>query len=60
MYRWIWRRLPFGAPGKVASMALLLAAVVALLWFIAFPVVDRLLPTNDGRVTAPVGTTQPR
>ena len=41
-------------------MALLLAAVVALLWFIAFPVVDRWLPTNDGRVTAPVGTTQPR
>ena len=47
MYAWIWRRLPFGTPGKVVSSALLILAVVALLWFVIFPAIDPILPFNS-------------
>ena len=57
MYRWIWTRLPFGPPGKLASMAALLVGVVALLWFAVFPAVDPLLPSNNVQVTAPHSAT---
>ena len=51
MYGWIWRKLPFGLPGKLIGSVLLVAATVAVLWFWVFPVVDSLLPTNDVQVT---------
>jgi hypothetical protein len=51
MYGWIWRRLPFGLPGKMIGSALLIAAVVAVLWFWVFPAADPLLPFNDVEVT---------
>ena len=31
MYGWIWRRLPFGMPGKIVGSALLIAAAAAVL-----------------------------
>jgi hypothetical protein len=51
MYGWIWRRLPFGLPGKMIGSALLTAAVVAVLRFWVFPAADPLLPFNDVQVT---------
>ena len=56
MYRWIWDRMPFGVPGKLAGMAMLLVGVVGLLWFVIFPAADPLLPFNNVQVTAPHGS----
>lgn len=56
MYVWIWRHLPGGLPGKVAGSVVLLAAAVALLFFVVFPWVEPRLPFND--VTVDNGTTQ--
>ncbi len=47
MYGWIWRRLPGGAPGKVIGSAILILAVVALLFLVVFPYVEPRLPFND-------------
>jgi len=51
MYGWIWRRLPFGLPGKLAGSVLLVTAVVALLWYVVFPWAEPLLPFDDVQVT---------
>ena len=56
MYRFIWDRLPFRGPGKLAGVAVLLVGVVALLWFVVFPAADALLPFNNVQVTAPNGS----
>lgn len=53
MYAWIWRKLPYGVPGKLAGVLVFLAGVVGLLWYGVFPVVDRHLPFNDVQVTTP-------
>ncbi len=50
MYAWIWRKLPFGVPGKLAGSAVLLAAVAALLWYVVFPWATPLLPFDDVQV----------
>ena len=47
MYGWIWRHLPGGLPGKLLGSAVLLAAAVLALWFVAFPVVEDKMPFND-------------
>jgi len=47
MYVWIWRKLPGGLPGKVAGSAILVLAVVALLFLVVFPWVEPRLPFND-------------
>lgn len=51
MYAWIWRRLPFGLPGKLAGSALLITAAAALLWYVVFPWAEPLLPFDDVQVT---------
>jgi hypothetical protein len=50
MYVWIWRRLPGGLPGKLAGSLVLLAAALALLFFIVFPWAERRLPFQDNTV----------
>lgn len=63
MYAWIWRRLPFGLPGKLIGSALLIGGAVALLWFVVFPWAEPWLPpyddvqvTQDGEIPgAPAG-----
>ncbi len=50
MYGWIWRRLPFGLPGKLIGATLLVAVVVAVLWFWVFPAAEPLLPFDDVQV----------
>jgi hypothetical protein len=47
VYGWIWRRLPGGAPSKVIGSAILILAVVALLFLVVFPYVEPRLPFND-------------
>ncbi|HVF21190.1 MAG TPA: hypothetical protein VNA14_13250 [Mycobacteriales bacterium] len=47
MYAWIWRRLPGGLAGKLLGSALLLAAALALLFFVVFPWAEPRLPFND-------------
>jgi hypothetical protein len=37
MYAWIWRRLPGRPRVKAAWAALLVLALIALLWFLVFP-----------------------
>jgi hypothetical protein len=51
MYNWIWRRLPFGLPGKVAGSLALALATVALLWYVVFPWAEPLMPFDDVQVT---------
>ena len=51
MYAWIWRRLPFGLPGKIIGSLALVAATGALLWFVIFPWAEPLLPFDDVQVT---------
>ncbi|GIG64286.1 hypothetical protein [Phytomonospora endophytica] len=50
MYGWIWRKLPFGVPGKVTGMLVLLGGIGALLWFFAFPRLEPLLPFDDSQI----------
>ncbi|HST67767.1 MAG TPA: hypothetical protein VLM05_21530 [Mycobacteriales bacterium] len=47
MYVWIWRKLPGGLPGKLVGSAILVLAVVALLFLVVFPYVEPRLPFND-------------
>ena len=51
MYGWIWRKLPFGIPGKVIGSFLLIGIVVAALWLKGFPAAEPLLPFDDVNVT---------
>ena len=53
MYVWIWRRLPGGLPGKLAGSLVLLAGVLALLFFLVFPWAEKRLPFNDVSVDKP-------
>jgi hypothetical protein len=47
MYVWLWRKLPGGVPGKVALCAVIVLAVVALLFFVVFPWADPRLPWSQ-------------
>ncbi len=51
MYAWIWRRLPFGLPGKIIGSALLVTAVGLLLWYVVFPAIDPYISFNDSVLT---------
>jgi hypothetical protein len=51
MYAWIWRRLPFGLPGKIIGSLLLTAVAVSLLWYLVFPAAEPLLPFDDVNVS---------
>jgi hypothetical protein len=55
MYAWIWRKLPYGVPGKVAGIVVALGGIVGLLWYGLFPIADRHLPNNNVQVTQPGG-----
>ena len=50
MYAWIWRKLPFGLPGKITGSLLLVATVGVLLWYVIFPWATPLLPFDDVQV----------
>ena len=50
MYGWLWRSYPGGLAGKLLWSLLTLAAALALLFFVVFPRVERLLPFQDVNV----------
>lgn len=54
MYGWLWRSFPGGLVGKVLCSLLLLAAALALLFFVVFPRVEQRLPYQD--VTVDTGS----
>ena len=37
MYGWLWRTLPGGTATRASTMIVLIAALVAALWFVASP-----------------------
>jgi hypothetical protein len=47
MYSWLWRHLPGPLVARLLQTLVLLAAAVALLFFVVFPAVEPLLPYND-------------
>jgi predicted small integral membrane protein len=47
MYLWLWHRLPGQVAAKAASIALIAAAVLALLWFFVFPWAAVTLPVDS-------------
>ncbi|MBU3976646.1 hypothetical protein [Propionicimonas sp.] len=49
-YGWLWRVLPGPKALKVVQVALLLIAVVAVLFTWVFPVIAPLMPFNDTTV----------
>jgi hypothetical protein len=51
MYVWIWRHLPGPLAVRLGETLLLLLAVIALLLFVIFPIVEPHLPINN--VTVP-------
>ncbi|SCL59826.1 hypothetical protein GA0070606_3170 [Micromonospora citrea] len=55
MYGWIWRKLPFGLPGKLVGSLLIASAMMALLWYVVFPWAEPLLPFDDVQVTQDSG-----
>jgi hypothetical protein len=57
VYGWIWRKLPYGVPGKLVGLALALAGIGGILWYGVFPIVDRYLPNNGVQVIQPGGDT---
>lgn len=50
MYAWIWRKLPYGLPGKLVGSVLLVSVAVSLLWYVVFPWAEPLLPFDDVQV----------
>jgi hypothetical protein len=51
MYVWIWRHLPGPLALRLAQTLVLMLAVIALLLFVIFPIVDAHLPISQ--VTVP-------
>jgi hypothetical protein len=51
LYEWLWHRLPGGPGSKVFSLMLIVALVVALLWYFVFPWAALHLPIDRVGVT---------
>jgi hypothetical protein len=51
VYGWLWRHLPGGNASKFASLAVIVALVVAALWFLVFPWAVLHLPIDRVGVT---------
>lgn len=46
MYGWMWHRLPGGTAARAATMAVIVLAAVAALWFLVFPWASIHLPVD--------------
>lgn len=51
MYSWIWQMLPGPFVVKLIEALVLVAAVLALLFFVVFPWAEPRLPFNDVTAT---------
>ncbi|MEV5557270.1 hypothetical protein AB0L44_26755 [Nonomuraea wenchangensis] len=47
MYAWLWRRLPGPLPRRILTAAVLVTAVVAVLWFVVFPLLEPLVTLDE-------------
>lgn len=47
MYVWFWRHLPGPTAVRLLLSALVLSALVLLLFFVVFPQIEPLLPIGD-------------
>ncbi|MBF8185611.1 hypothetical protein ITP53_07645 [Nonomuraea sp. K274] len=47
MYPWLWRRLPGRGRTRVLTAAVLVAAVVAVLWYVVFPLMEPLVTLDE-------------
>lgn len=47
MYGWIWRQLPGPFALKLVEAVVIVAAIVAVLFFVVFPWAEPRLPFND-------------
>jgi hypothetical protein len=47
MYAWLWRHLPGPLAVRILLAVVLACGVVALLFFVVFPVVSPLVPFNN-------------
>ena len=56
MYAWLWRKLPYGLPGKITGALFLSGLLVTLLWFVVFPWAEPILPFDDVQVGDDYGT----
>ncbi len=59
MYAWIWKKLPFGLPGKIIGSLALTAGAFALLWFVLFPAVRPHMPWSNIDPAGGVNVEQP-
>ena len=60
MYGWLWHHLPGPLVLRLLQLTVLLAGVLALLFFVVFPQVESLLPYNDVTVKpGPQATSSP-
>jgi hypothetical protein len=50
VYGWLWRVLPGRTPVKLLTSLLLVVAVLAVLFFVVFPVVEVHLPSTQVNV----------
>lgn len=53
MYGWMWRHLPGPVAVRLLLALVLLAGVLALLFFEVFPAAENLLPFGDVTVQTP-------
>ncbi|MCK2214374.1 hypothetical protein MF672_011305 [Actinomadura sp. ATCC 31491] len=47
MYAWLWRRLPGPLPRRLLTAAVLVGAVVAVLWYVVFPLLEPLVTLDE-------------
>jgi hypothetical protein len=59
VYSWIWKKLPFGLPGKIIGSVALSVGAFALLWFVLFPAVRPHMPWSNVDPAGGVNVDQP-
>lgn len=47
MYGWLWRSLPGGTGAKLLAAAVLVAVVVAVLWYVVFPLLEPAVTLDE-------------
>ncbi|MEU7001503.1 hypothetical protein [Nonomuraea sp. NPDC046570] len=47
MYGWLWRHLPGGTGTRILLTALLIAAAVAVLWYLVFPLLEPAVTLDE-------------
>ncbi|MEQ4720285.1 hypothetical protein [Nonomuraea sp. B19D2] len=51
MYVWLWRKLPGPTTAKALTAAVLVAAMVAVLWYVVFPLLEPLVTLDEVTVS---------